>query len=317
MENTLHKYIIQRLLQLIPVLIGITFLSFAMMRIAGSDAITELYGDKGAVSQEIIDAKRAELGLDKPFLTQYVTWLGRMLRGDMGTSYVSGLDVWATFASKLPATLLLTVLSILATVVISIPLGILAAVCRGRAVDYILRFISFIGNSLPNFFVALLLMYLLSIRLKLLPVLSNGISLRSALMPTMTLAIAMSSKYMRQVRAAVLEELQKDYVTGAKARGVRSRVTLWNSVIRSSMLTIITLLALSIGSLLGGTAIIESIFMWDGVGKMAVDAITMRDYPLIQAYVVWMAVIYVLVNLVTDLVYHLLDPRIRLGVTSE
>ncbi len=317
MENTLHKYIIQRLLQLIPVLIGITFLSFAMMRIAGSDAITELYGDKGAVSQEIIDAKRAELGLDKPFLTQYVTWLGRMLRGDMGTSYVSGLDVWATFASKLPATLLLTVLSILATVVISIPLGILAAVCRGRAVDYILRFISFIGNSLPNFFVALLLMHLLSIRLKLLPVLSNGISLRSALMPTMTLAIAMSSKYMRQVRAAVLEELQKDYVTGAKARGVRSRVTLWNSVIRSSMLTIITLLALSIGSLLGGTAIIESIFMWDGVGKMAVDAITMRDYPLIQAYVVWMAVIYVLVNLVTDLVYHLLDPRIRLGVTSE
>ena len=141
-----------------------------------------------------------------------------MLRGDMGTSYVSGLDVWATFASKLPATLLLTVLSILATVVISIPLGILAAVCRGRAVDYILRFISFIGNSLPNFFVALLLMHLLSIRLKLLPVLSNGISLRSALMPTMTLAIAMSSKYMRQVRAAVLEELQKDYVTGAKAR---------------------------------------------------------------------------------------------------
>ena len=317
MENTLHKYIIQRLLQLIPVLIGITFLSFAMMRIAGSDAITELYGDKEAVSQEIIDAKRAELGLDKPFLTQYVTWLGRMLRGDMGTSYVSGLDVWATFASKLPATLLLTVLSILATVVISIPLGILAAVCRGRAVDYILRFISFIGNSLPNFFVTLLLMHLLSIRLKLLPVLSNGISLRSALMPTMTLAIAMSSKYMRQVRAAVLEELQKDYVTGGKARGVRSRVTLWNSVIRSSMLTIITLLALSIGSLLGGTAIIESIFMWDGVGKMAVDAITMRDYPLIQAYVVWMAVIYVLVNLVTDLVYHLLDPRIRLGVTSE
>lgn len=293
----MHKYIIQRLLQLIPVLIGITFLSFAMMRIAGSDAITELYGDKGAVSQEIIDAKRAELGLDKPFLTQYVTWLGRMLRGDMGTSYVSGLDVWATFASKLPATLLLTVLSILATVVISIPLGILAAVCRGRAVDYILRFISFIGNSLPNFFVALLLMHLLSIRLKLLPVLSNGISLRSALMPTMTLAIAMSSKYMRQVRAAVLEELQKDYVIGAKARGVRSRVTLWNSVIRSSMLTIITLLALSIGSLLGGTAIIESIFMWDGVGKMAVDAITMRDYPLIQAYVVWMAVILSLIHI--------------------
>ncbi len=313
----MRKYIIQRLLQLIPVLIGITFLSFAMMRVAGSDAITELYGDRGAVSQEIIDAKRAELGLDQPFFKQYVTWLGGMVRGDMGKSYVSGLDVFDTFTSKLPATLLLTALSIAATLVISVPLGILAAVRHDRITDYLLRFLSFIGNSLPNFFVALLLMQILAIRMKWLPVISNGITLRGAVMPTLTLAIAMSSKYMRQVRAAVLEELHKDYVAGAAARGVSSKVILWKSVVRSSMLTIITLLALSIGNLLGGTAIIESIFMWDGVGKMAVDAITMRDYPLIQAYVVWMAVIYVLVNLVTDLLYHLLDPRIRLGVSSE
>ena len=132
----------------------------------------------------------------------------------------------------------------------------------------------------------------------------------------LTLAVAMSAKYMRQVRATVLEELNKDYVEGAKARGVRGRVILWKSVLKSSMLTIITLLALSIGSLLGGTAIIESIFMWDGVGKLAVDAITMRDYPLIQAYVVWMAIIYVMVNLITDLLYHALDPRIRLGVSE-
>ncbi len=288
-----------------------------MMRIAGSDAITELYGSKGAVSQEIIDAKRAELGLDQPFVTQYFSWLGGMLSGDMGTSYVSGKDVFKTFTSKLPATLLLTALSILATVVISIPLGVLAAVNHDRVIDYILRFLSFIGNSLPNFFVALLLMQLLAIKLKWLPVIANGTSLKSAIMPTLTLAIAMSAKYMRQVRATVLEELNKDYVTGAQARGVRSRVILWKSVLKSSMLMIITLLALSIGSLLGGTAIIESIFMWDGVGKLAVDSITMRDYPLIQAYVVWMAIIYVLVNLFTDLLYHALDPRIRLGVSKE
>ena len=311
------KYILQRLLQLIPVLIGITFLSFGMMRMAGSDAIPELYGDKGAVSQEIIDEKKAELGLDKPFMTQYLAWLKGMLTGDMGKSYVSGLDVFGTFTSKLPATLLLTVLSLAMTVIVSIPLGILAAVKRGRAIDYTLRFISFIGNSMPGFLIALLLMHLFSIRLKWLPVISDGLSLRSALMPAMTLAIAMSSKYMRQVRAAVLDELSKNYVTGARARGVRGQVILWNSVIRSSMLTIITLLSLSIGSLLGGTAIIENIFMWDGVGKMAVDAITMRDYPLIQAYVVWMAIIYVAVNLVTDLLYHVLDPRIRLGVIRE
>ena len=313
----MRTYVVKRLIQLIPVLLGITFLSFAMMRIAGSDAITELYGDKGAVAQEIVDAKRAELGLDRPFLTQYVSWLGGLLTGDMGKSYVSGRDVFQTFVSKLPATLLLTALSILLTVIISIPLGVLAAVNHDRLIDYALRVLSFIGNSLPNFFVALLLMQLLAIRWKLLPVLSSGTGLKSAVMPTLTLAIAMSAKYMRQVRATVLEELNKEYVAGAKARGIRDRVILWRSVLKSAMLTIITLLALSVGSLLGGTAIIENIFMWDGVGKLAVDAITMRDYPIIQAYVVWMAVIYVLVNLITDLLYHALDPRIRLGVSRE
>ena len=314
----MRKYIVHRLIQLIPVLIGITFLSFAMMRLAGSDAVEELYSNAGsAVSQEVIDAKRAELGLDKPFLQQYFSWLGGMMRGDMGVSYVSGRDVFKTFTSKLPATLLLTFLSILTTVVISIPLGVLAAVRHDRLTDYILRFLSFIGNSMPGFFIAMLLMQLLSIKLRWLPIIADGTDLRSAIMPTLTLAIAMSAKYMRQVRATVLEELNKDYVTGARARGVRESVILWKSVIKASMLTIITLLALSIGSLLGGTAIIESIFMWDGVGKLAVDAITMRDYPLIQAYVVWMAIIYVMVNLFTDLLYHALDPRIRLGVSRE
>ena len=312
----MNKYIGKRFLQLIPVLLGITFLSFAMMRAAGSDAIIELYGDKGAVAQEIIDAKRAELGLDQPFLVQYGSWLKGLLTGDMGVSYVSGKDVFGTFVSKLPATLLLTALSIGATVVISIPLGIWAAVKHDKFTDYFLRFFSFIGNSLPNFFVALLLMQLFSIKWKLLPVISGGTTVQGAILPTLPLAIAMSAKYMRQVRAAVLEELNKDYVLGAAARGVRGRVILWKSVLKSAMLTILTLLALSIGSLLGGTAIIESIFMWDGVGKLAVDAITMRDYPLIQAYVVWMAIIYVMVNLVTDILYHVLDPRIRLGVQA-
>lgn len=311
------RYVLRRFLQLIPILIGITFLSFAMMRLAGSDAVTEMYSNKGAVSQEIIDQKRAELGLDKPFLTQYFTWLFSMLRGDMGVSYVSGKDVFQTFMSRLPATLLLAALSILLTVMISIPLGVLSAVKHDKVTDYFLRFLSFIGNSMPNFFVALLLMQLLAIRLGWLPVISSGISIQSALMPTLTLAISMSARYMRQVRAAVLEELNKDYVYGAQARGVRRSVVLRKSVIKSAMLTIVTLLALSIGSLLGGTAIIESIFMWDGVGKLAVDAISMRDYPLIQAYVVWMALIYVLVNLAADLLYHALDPRIRLGVNGK
>lgn len=314
----MKKYVLKRLLQLIPILLGITFLSFVMMRVAGSDAVTELYTNRGTeVSQEIIDARRAELGLDKPFLIQYFSWLGGMLTGDMGQSYVSGADVFSTFLSKLPATLLLTGLSIALTVIISIPLGIFSAMKQDRIPDLLLRFCSFIGNALPNFFVAMLFMQLFSIKLKLLPVISDGVNLKSALLPALTLAVSMSAKYMRQVRATVLEEWNKDYVQGAMARGIRKKIILWKNVMKSSMLTIVTLLALSIGSLLGGTAIIESIFMWNGVGKLAVDAITMRDYPFIQAYVVWMAVIYVLVNLITDLMYHQLDPRIRLGVTRE
>lgn len=310
----MKHYVGKRLVQLIPILLAITFLSFGMMRIAGSDVVSQKMENTGTVvSEQMMDEARQQLGLDKPFLTQYVVWLGRLLKGDMGNSYVSGLPVFDTFISKLPATLLLTLTSILLTVLISVPLGVLAAVKQNTLTDYLIRFCSFIGNSLPNFFVSLLLMYFLAIRLRIFPVIAKDVSLKSVAMPAMTLAIAMSAKYLRQVRAAVLDELSKDYVLGAKARGVRFSVTLFRSVMKASLVTILTLLMLSIGNLLGGTAIVESIFMWDGVGKMAVDAISMRDYPIIQAYVMWMAMIYVLVNLLTDLSYRFLDPRIRLG----
>lgn len=310
----MKNYALKRLLQLIPILLAITFLSYGMMRIAGSDVVEQkMENTSGTVSQEMIDNARAELGLDKPFVVQYFTWLGNLLRGDMGTSYVSNKPVFSTFVSKLPATLLLTAVSILLTVLISIPLGIWSAVKQNTATDYVIRTASFIGNSLPNFFVSLLLMYFFAIRLGWFPVISSGVSLQSVALPALTLAIAMSAKYLRQVRATVLDELSKDYVLGARARGVKFSTTLIKSVMKASLVTIITLLTLSIGSLLGGTAIVESIFMWDGVGKLAVDAINMRDYPIIQAYVMWMAIIYVVVNLITDLSYHFLDPRIRLG----
>ncbi len=310
----MKNYALKRLLQLIPILLAITFLSYGMMRIAGSDVVEQkMENTSGTVSQEMIDNARAELGLDKPFVVQYFTWLGNLLRGDMGTSYVSNMPVFSTFVSKLPATLLLTAVSILLTVLISIPLGIWSAVKQNTATDYVIRTASFIGNSLPNFFVSLLLIYLFAIRLGWFPVISGGVSLQSVALPALTLAIAMSAKYLRQVRATVLDELEKDYVLGARARGVKFSTTMIKSVMKASLVTIITLLTLSIGSLLGGTAIVESIFMWDGVGKLAVDAINMRDYPIIQAYVMWMAIIYVVVNLITDLSYQFLDPRIRLG----
>lgn len=314
----MKHYAVKRLLQLIPILFAITFLSYGMMRLAGSDVVEQkLENTSGTVSREMIDAAREELGLDKPFIVQYFTWLGNLVRGDMGISYVSNKPVFSTFVSKLPATLLLAAVSILLTVIVSIPLGVWSAVNQNKATDYVIRTASFIGNSLPNFFVSLLLIYLFAIRLNWFPVISRGVSLQSVALPSLTLAIAMSAKYLRQVRATVLDEIGKDYVLGAKARGVKFSTTLMKSVMKASLVTIITLLTISIGSLLGGTAIVESIFMWDGVGKMAVDAINMRDYPIIQAYVMWMAVIYVLVNLVTDLSYRYLDPRIRLGGTEK
>ena len=312
------NYAIRRFLQLIPILFGITFLSFLLMYLAGSDAVTEMYSNRGVeVAQEIIDERKAALGLNMPFFQQYLNWLGGMLQGNMGISYVTGEDVLTAFMRKLPATLLLTGSAVAVTVLISLPCGILAAVRHDRLVDLLLRFGSFLGNAMPNFFVAMLLMEFLGIQLGILPVIASGTDIESAVMPTLTLAIAMSAKYLRQVRSAVLEELNKEYVQGARARGVSESVILWKNVMKAAMLTIMTLLALSIGSLLGGTAIIESIFMWDGVGKLAVDAINMRDYPLIQAYVMWMAIIYVFVNLTADLLYHYFDPRIRLGGNAK
>ncbi len=317
----MKNYIAKRLLQLIPILLGITLLSFFLMWISGGDAVTSLIENQEvAVSQDIIDARKHELGLDQPFLVQYVSWLGNFLTGNLGQSYVSGNDVLSTFLQKLPATVVLALSAMILTLIISIPLGVLCAVKHNKAVDYIVRFLGFISNSMPNFFVALLLILLFSIKLGWLPVMSStigksgldSITLQGAVLPTLTLAIAMSAKYTRQIRATVLDELSKPYVQGARARGISERTILFKNVIRGCMPVIVTLIALSIGDLLGGTAIVETIFEWDGVGKLAIDSISMHDSPMIQAYVVWMAIIYVVINLVADIVHQKLDPRLTL-----
>ena len=308
----MKKFIIKRLVQLIPIIIGITLLSFLLVNVSNTDAIDMLEANRGtAISEEQKNELREELGLDQPVIVRYVVWLKGVITGNMGNSYISGKPVFATFISKLPATTYLCVVSI------SLPLGIIAAVNKNRCIDYIIRLLSFLGNSMPNFFAAIMLIYIFALKLNLLPVMGMNAGIKSVILPAVTLAIAMSSRYIRQIRTAVINELQKDYVQGAIARGVGRLKIITGSVLKSSLLTIITLLALSIGSLLGGTAIVESIFMWDGVGKMAIDAITMRDYPVIQAYVIWMAIIYVVINLITDIVYHYLNPRIRLGDCYE
>ena len=216
----MKRYVVRRILSLIPILLGITFLSFALMHVAGSDAVLQSVDASGVeLSRDVIEAQRAELGLDRPFLVQYVSWLGGFLTGNMGVSYISGDDVFSTFLSKLPATLFLTVLSLFLTILIAVPLGILSAIRQNRFTDWLIRGCSFVGNSLPNFFVALLLMYLLSIRFPVFPVISGDISLKSAALPALTLAIAMSSRYLRQIRTAVLGRTGKGVCGGREGAG--------------------------------------------------------------------------------------------------
>ena len=311
------RYILRRLVSLIPVLLGVTFLTYGLMYLSPKDPVEMMLQGQGiSPAPEVVETMRHQLGLDRPFLVQYFDWLGKFLRGDMGVSYIDGASVAEKLLLALPNTLKLTVTSFAVTVLGSIPLGVLTAVKQGKPIDILIRFFSFIGNSLPNFMVSLLLLYFLALKLGWFPILSSD-SWDSLVLPTLALAIPMTGKYIRQVRAAVLEQLGKLYVDGAYSRGLNPGMILFSYVLHNAMTTIITLLSMSLGSLLGGTAAVEVIFSLPGMGYMVTSAITSRDYPVIQAFVVWMSVIYLLVNLLTDLFYYNTDPRLGAGMEGE
>ena len=307
------KQLISRLLQMVIVLIGISFLTFLLTFLSPGDPVRNMYISMGMVpDEEIIAETREAMGLNNPFLTPYFRWLGNCLKGDFGTSFSWNKPVVELLGSRLWPTLKLTLCSLVLMLIISVPLGVLSAVHKNKFIDYFVRIITFFGVSLPNFWVGLLLILWFCVRLKLLPVVSSGGDLKSLILPSVTLAIAMSAKYTRQVRTAVLEELSSDYVIGARARGVKESKILWGNVFPNSLLPLITMLGLSIGSLLGGTSVVEVIFSYPGMGKLAVDAITSLDYNLVQGFVLWVALIYMVINLLVDLSYNYIDPRMRL-----
>lgn len=304
--------VLRRTAQFLAVLLAVSFLTFALMHAAGSDAVLQRMERTGTVlPPETVAAERAALGLDRPFLAQYGSWLAGVLTGDLGRSYVSGRAVGPLFLSRLPATLLLTAAALLLTAAVSVPLGVYAAVRQGRRADRLIRGLSFLGNSVPGFLIGLLLLYLFAVRYPVFSVLPAKGSLSGVVLPAATLAAAMSAKYVRQVRTAVLEELGKDYVTGARARGVPMGTILRRSVLRAALPSLLTLGALSLGSLMGGAVVVESLFRWDGVGRMAAEAAFMRDYPVIEAYVLWTAFFYGAANLAADGLCRLADPRMR------
>lgn len=306
------KQLGKRLIQIVIVLIGISFLTFALTYLAPGDPVRSMYAANGNIpSEAVLEQTREEMGLNEPFLVQYGNWLTSCLHGDFGTSYLLKKPVVDLLLSRLAPTLKLALMSMVLMLIVAVPFGMLSAVYKGKPVDYIVRFFTFFGVSMPNFWVGLLLLYYIAMKLKLVPVVSAGQGFDKMILPAVTLAFAMSAKYTRQVRTAVLEELGQDYVTGARARGIKERTILWRHVFPNSLLPLVTMLGLSLGSLLGGTAVVEVIFSYQGLGNLAITAIKGMDYPLIQGYVLWIALIYMVVNLVVDLSYDFLDPRIR------
>ena len=302
----------RRLVQIVIVLMGISFFTFGLTYLSPGDPAEIMLTECGNVpTPELLEKTRAELGLDKPFLVQYGTWLKGVMTGDMGTSYSMKVPVVDKLVSCFRPTLELALASLVIMVLISVPLGILSAVYRNKWVDYLVRALTFLGVSVPNFWIGLILLSIFGVTLRWVTVSGGSTDFKSLILPAVTLAIAMSAKYTRQVRIAVLEELNQDYVTGARMRGIRERTILWKHVLPNAMLPLVTLLGLSLGSLLGGTAVVEIIYNWPGMGSMAVKAISCRDYPLVQGYVLWIALLYMGINLLVDLSYTRLDPRLK------
>ena len=304
-------YIGKRLLQLIPIVIGLSFLTFLLMYISpGDPAIKKLNAQGIPIDGEVLAETREEMGLNEPFLVRYGQWLGDLVRGDFGTSYKDGLPVLPKLLTAMGKTLIWAAATLAVALALSLPLGILSAVRQNRPIDYIVRFFSFVGNSMPSFLISVLLMYVLCIRLKLLKIVADQ-SFKGLLLPCLAMAIPMTGRFIRQIRAQVLEELGKGYVLGARARGVGELRVLTRNVLHNSLMGILTVVGMATGTMLGGSVIIETIFSWPGIGKLVMDSITGRDYPVIQGFVVFMASIYVIINLLTDVSYRLVDPRIR------
>ncbi len=303
------KQILKRILGLVLILLVLSFLVFGIMYLAPGDPAEKRLTSQGVVvTKEILQAERERLGLLRPFIVRYAEWLKNVVRGDFGVSFKDDLPVAPKLVKGLKNTIWLALASLFMSLIISFPLGILSAVKKGKLVDHIARLFSFIGNSLPNFLISVLLMYLFCIQIKVFPVIADG-SIKGLMLPALSLAIPMAGRFTRQIRSELIDQLGEEYVVGMKSRRVKGRFILINNVLRNSLGHILTIIGLQIGTLMGGSVVIESIFRWPGIGKLVMDSITARDYPVIMGFVLIMGTIYVVINLIVDIIYRLLDPR--------
>jgi peptide/nickel transport system permease protein len=314
------RYVVGRLLWCVPVLLGASVLIFVLLRFLPGDVVDIILGTEGAATPEVRETIRRLFGLDRPIYIQYFVWLGAVVRGDLGSSLRTGEPVAQILVSRLPITIQLAVLSVLLSLVLAVPLGIVAAVKRGGVVELLARLVGLIGLSLPNFWLATMLILVASLWFGWLPSLiyvspfSDPVeNLKQMALPAVSLALALMAIVLRMTRSAMLEVLGHDYVKTARAKGLSERVVLARHALKNAMIPVVTVVGVQMGTLFGGTVVIEQIFGLPGMGWTFVNGIYQRDYPTVQGAVLMLAGTFVLVNLIVDLLYAYLDPRIRYG----
>ena len=313
----MRKYMLRRLGQVIPVLFGVSVLVFAMLHLAPGDPAQLLLGTEA--NQESVEKLRSEMGLDKPLPVQYAAWLGRMAKGDMGRSVVLNREVWPEIVKRFKATMILTAGALAFAIVVGVGIGILAATWHHSIFDSVAMLVALFGVSMPLFFTGIVSILFFAMELRWLP--SSGMYppaggdvwdlLRHLILPAVTLGAVSAAILARMTRSAMLEVIGQDYIRTARAKGAGERRVIWLHALRNASIPIVTVLGMQFGYLLGGSVITEAVFSWPGLGQMMVRAIQARDYPMVQGGVLFVAAIFVFVNLLVDLVYAWLDPRIR------
>lgn len=308
------SYIIQRMLLLVPTLIGISVISFSLIFLAPGDPALVVLRGQGVqvVTEENLEQVRLEMGLDKPVSLRYLGWLGDVLRLDFGKSVRTGKTVDELLLTRLPATGELALTSVALALLISLPLGVVTAVKHGSVVDHAGRLFAFVGASMPSFWLSLLLILVFAVKLNWLPALGYG-EPEHLFLPALALSLGIAPTYARLLRASMIEVLSQPYVTFARAKGLTERIIVLRHALRNALIPFVTVFGLSVAHVLTGAVVVETIFAWPGVGKLVVDAILTRDFPVVQAFVLLAATFFVLANLLVDLSYLVLDPRIRLG----
>lgn len=307
-NDAVVRYLLRRILLTIPVLLGVATLVFSLIHLVPGDPAQAMLGD-GASATEVADL-RTRLGLDRPLPEQYLRFMRGLVRGDLGTSFRTSQPVVAAIAERVPATVELALASMLVALLVALPLGILAAVRRATFVDFTAMTVALAGISIPNFWLGPMLAIVFAVQLGWLPVSGRG-GWESLILPAISLGAALAAILARMTRASLLEELRELYVRAARARGVSRSGAVLGHALRNSLIPLVTILGLQFGAVLTGAVITETIFAWPGVGRLLIQSISFRDYPLVQGCILLIAVTYVSVNLLTDLVYGALDPRIR------